>query len=294
MGTALVHPFCSVMAGDSGGSSRETAGGRSRPGCRRRFACGLHAAIRGAVLVCCAGLAAETVQAQAAVTPNVEYAVVAGKPLRLDVHRPAGKGPFPAIVLVHGGGFTGGSKGAGYTAQLARHLAGHGYAAFDIDYRLKGDLGPGATLEQAMAAAREDLARAVTHVVDRAAAYGVDAERIAVGGGSAGAITALLATYGRDRGSIRPRAVVGLWGGMYGQEASIRKGDPPLLLVHGSADRTVPFAQSEAIAAAARQAGVEAVLVKIENGGHTLPLDQPFAGRTILESVCEFLDTKLR
>lgn len=236
--------------------------------------------------------AAATARGQAGVTPNVEYAVVSGKSLRLDVHRPAGKGPSPAIVLVHGGGFTGGAKG-GYTGQLARHLAGHGYAAFDIDYRLKGDLGPSASLEQAMAAAQEDLGRAVAHVVDRAATYGVDEKRIAVGGGSAGAITALLATYGRDRGRVRPRAVVGLWGGMYGQESAIRAGDPPLLLVHGSADRMVPFAQSEAIVAAAKRAGVEAVLVRIENGGHTLPLDQSFAGRTIQESVREFLDKTL-
>ena len=144
------------------------------------------------------------------------------------------------------------------------------------------------------AAAQEDLGRALAHVVDRAAAYGVDENRIAVGGGSAGAITALLATYGRERSKIRPRAVVGLWGGMYGQESAIRAGDPPLMLVHGSADRTVPFAQSEAIVAAAKRAGVEAVLVRIENGGHTLPLDQPFAGRTILESVSGFLDRALR
>jgi len=245
------------------------------------------------IFIGCMGPAAETACGQAAVTPNVEYAVVAGKPLRLDLHRPAGEGPFPAIVLVHGGGFTGGAKG-GYTGQLARHLAGRGYAAFDIDYRLKGDLGPSATLEQAMAAAQEDLGRALAHVVDRAAAYGVDEKRIAVGGGSAGAITALLATYGRERSKIRPRAVVGLWGGMYGQESAIRAGDPPLMLVHGSADRTVPFAQSEAIVAAAKRAGVEAVLVRIENGGHTLPLDQPFAGRTILESVSGFLDRALR
>lgn len=227
------------------------------------------------------------------VTPNVEYAVVAGKSLRLDMYRAADVGPSPAIVLVHGGGFTGGAKG-GYTGQLARYLAGHGYTAFDIDYRLKGDLGSAASLEQAIAAAQEDLGRALAHVVDRASAYGVDTKRIAVGGGSAGAITTLLATYGRDRTPIRPRAVVGLWGGMYGQESAIRAGDPPLLLVHGSNDRTVPFAQSEAIAAAAKRTGVEAVLVRVENGGHTLPLDQPFAGRTIQESVREFLDRVLK
>lgn len=239
------------------------------------------------------GLTTSGACGQPSMTANVEYASVGGRSLRLDVHRAAGNEPCGAVVLVHGGGFTGGAKG-GYTGQLARHLAGHGFVAFDIDYRLRGDLGPGATLEQAMVAAQEDLGRAVAHVVERAATYGVDPDRIAVGGGSAGAITALLATYGTKRMPHRPRAVVALWGGMYGQETSIRAGDPPIVLVHGTADRTVPFAQSEAIAAAARRVGVEAVLVRIENGGHTLPLDQPFAGKTILESTRAFLDRALR
>lgn len=239
------------------------------------------------------GLTTSRACGQPSITTNVEYASVGGRSLRLDVHRAAGNEPCPAVVLVHGGGFTGGAKG-GYTGQLARHLAAHGFVAFDIDYRLRGDLGPGATLEQAMVAAQEDLGRAVAHVVERAATYGVDPDRIAVGGGSAGAITALLATYGTKRMPHRPRAVVALWGGMYGQETSIRAGDPPMVLVHGTADRTVPFAQSEAIAAAARRVGVEAVLVRIENGGHTLPLDQPFAGKTIQESTRAFLDRALR
>lgn len=235
----------------------------------------------------------EAGRAVAVLRQNVAFADVRGKTLRLDAHLPASSRPSPAIVLVHGGGFTGGAKG-GYTGELARHLADHGYAAFDIDYRLMGDLGPGATLAQAMEAAREDLARAVEHVVARSRDYAVDPDRIAVGGGSAGAITALLATYGRDRSPRRPQAVVALWGGMYGQESALRRGDPPALLVHGTADTTVPFAQSESIAAAARKAGVDVVLLSIPHGGHTLPLAQRYQGRTILDSVTEFLDERLR
>jgi len=81
---------------------------------------------------------------------------------------------------------------------------------------------------------------------------------------------------------------------MYGQEKAIKPGDPPVLLVHGTADKTVPFAHSESIATASRKAGVDAVLLRIENGGHTLPLNQRFQGRTILESVTEFLDMRLK
>jgi len=225
--------------------------------------------------------------------PNLVYAVVGGKSLRLDAYLPAGKRPSPAIVLLHGGGFTGGAKG-GYTGELARYLADHGYAAFDIDYRLLGDLGPGATRQMAMKAAQEDLGRAVEHVVAEAKTYAIDPDRLAVGGGSAGAITALLATYGETRSARRPKAVVSLWGSMYGQEKAIKPGDPPVLLVHGTADKTVPFAHSESIAIAARKAEVDQVVLRIENGGHTLPLNNRFQGRTILESVAEFLDRRLR
>ncbi|VTS01067.1 Uncharacterized protein OS=Sphingobacterium paucimobilis HER1398 GN=M472_09200 PE=4 SV=1: Abhydrolase_5 [Tuwongella immobilis] len=227
------------------------------------------------------------------VKSNVEYASVGGKSLRLDVHLPTGKGPFPAIVLVHGGGFTGGAKG-GYTGELARHLARNGFVAFDIDYRLMRDLGPGASLPKAIAAAQEDLARAFDFVISESKTFGIDPDRVAVGGGSAGAITSLLATYGPDRMKRRPKAVVGLWGGMYGQESAIQRGDPPMLLVHGTADKTVAFALSEAIVAAARKVGVEAVLMRVENGGHTLPLNQRYQGRTIAESVTDFLKQQLK
>ena len=89
------------------------------------------------------GLTTSRACGQPSITTNVEYASVGGRSLRLDVHRAAGNEPCPAVVLVHGGGFTGGAKG-GYTGQLARHLAAHGFVAFDIDYRLRGDLGPDA------------------------------------------------------------------------------------------------------------------------------------------------------
>lgn len=48
----------------------------------------------------------------------------------------------------------------------------------------------------------------------------------------------------------------------------VSKDDPPTLLVHGDADRTVPFRQSEAMEAALRGAGVPTNLIRIEGGGH--------------------------
>jgi len=46
--------------------------------------------------------------------------------------------------------------------------------------------------------------------------------------------------------------------------------DPPLLLVHGELDQTVPFAQSEAMYQAYQQAGLEAALIKVTGAGHGL------------------------
>jgi hypothetical protein len=56
----------------------------------------------------------------------------------------------------------------------------------------------------------------------------------------------------------------------------------------------VPYSQAESLLAAARRAGVSATLVRVENGGHTLPLDLAVAGRTIRQSVREFLDRTMR
>ena len=44
------------------------------------------------------------------VTPDIEYSAAGGESLKLDAHIPEGKGPFPAIILVHGGGWTAGHK----------------------------------------------------------------------------------------------------------------------------------------------------------------------------------------
>ena len=50
--------------------------------------------------------------------------------------------------------------------------------------------------------------------------------------------------------------------------AYVSAGDAPFLLIHGDADRTVPFAQSEKMAAALEKAGVRARLIRVEGGDH--------------------------
>ena len=66
---------------------------------------------------------------------GVEYAKPDGHSLLLDLHIPDGPGPFPAAILVHGGGFDGGSR-ATNMAPTFQPLADAGFAWFSIDYRM--------------------------------------------------------------------------------------------------------------------------------------------------------------
>jgi acetyl esterase len=66
---------------------------------------------------------------------DVEFARPGGKPLLLDLHIPDGAGPFPAAILVHGGGFDEGSRSTN-VRPLFDPLAEAGFAWFSIDYRL--------------------------------------------------------------------------------------------------------------------------------------------------------------
>ena len=223
----------------------------------------------------------------ASVTRNLTYATNGGTTLQLDAYRPAGAGPFPSIILVHGGGFVSGSRGSGYIADLAAALQGAGYAAFDISYRLLGANSTG------MTAAQEDLKSAINYVVANAGTLEVDTNRLGTGGGSAGAITALLVSYGSNRTTFRPRAVVDLWGAMYGDEGAIRAGDPPMLIIHGTTDTTVAYSYATAINNAATSVGVPVTFFSF-NGGHTPSLGTVIGGISIQQRVIDFLDLNLR
>src|SRR5947209_17881048 len=69
------------------------------------------------------------------VKENVEY-TQDPVPLKLDAHLPSGDGPFPAVILVHGGGWTVGDKTATFIRPLFEPLDRTGFAWFTIDYRL--------------------------------------------------------------------------------------------------------------------------------------------------------------
>src|ERR1022692_2818690 len=78
---------------------------------------------------------AATLSAAAVDQKDVEFTRPGGKPVLLDLHVPDGPGPFPAAILVHGGGFDEGSRSTN-VRPLFDVLAGAGYAWFSIDYRM--------------------------------------------------------------------------------------------------------------------------------------------------------------
>src|ERR1700756_1121713 len=110
--------------------------------------------------------AAATVSAAALDRKDVEYARPDGKPVLLDLHVPDGTGPFPAAILIHGGGFDEGSKSTN-TRPLFDILTDAGIAWFSIDYRMAPEF--------RFPQANEDVVSAIKWLKANAGTYHVDA-----------------------------------------------------------------------------------------------------------------------
>jgi acetyl esterase/lipase len=133
---------------------------------------------------------------------DIVYARHGGRALRLDLYLPAGatsRAPLPVIVLVHGGAWR--SGGRDNLAPMAIRMAQRGYAGATIDYRLAP--------EARYPAAIHDVKAAVRWVRAHAGELGIDGERIAVAGGSAGGQIASLAGVTNGDARFDPDAVPG-------------------------------------------------------------------------------------
>ena len=236
------------------------------------------------------------------VEQDIPYATVNGSQLRVDVYEPANRGTevHPAVVLLHGGGWTSFDKSNMRT--MGQFLARFGFVGFAVDYRLfQGK-------ENRWPAQLDDVQRAVRWVRANAAKYGVNSERIGAFGHSAGAqLAALLGMEDtRDNSdaalakySSRVQAVVEVSGPTdfttdhdadgdaflahflgasfskdpdAWREASpvfhVSKGDAPFLIVHGTQDQDVRISQGQELFQKLQAAGVPVSLIKVEDG-HT-------------------------
>jgi dienelactone hydrolase len=203
--------------------------------------------------------------------------------LRLDLYQPSGDevSRRPAVVYVHGGGFSHGDKSAG--ANFATYFAQRGYVAVSINYRLLAPLGcggqdpPPPECASAALAAQHDAQAAVRWLRANAASRRIDPDRIAMAGASAGAITSLLTAWrsedpgssGNPGHSSAIRGAVSISGGTPTDEY-IDQGDAPAIFFHGTEDHTVPFDWAVSNAAAMYNARIPVFLETFEGAGHGL------------------------
>jgi len=102
--------------------------------------------------------------------------------LHLDIYRPAQKCKYPALIMIHGGGWRSGNKSM--ERPMAQQIALNGYAAITVEYRL--------SLEARYPTAIHDIKAAIRWIKDNSDQYDIDTTKIAIEGESAGGQLAML------------------------------------------------------------------------------------------------------
>ena len=251
-----------------------------------------------ALLVVAAARTALCAEAKVDVRRNVVYVERDSGPLGMDVYLPEGQGPFPGVLVVHGGGWTMGSRAQ--LAAIAMSFAQRGYTAAAISYRLAP--------KHPFPAQLHDCQAAVRWLRQHAAEYKIDPTHIGGYGYSAGGhLVALLGTLddggSREAGvpetapSARLQAVVAggapcdfrslpaqsvrlaYWlGGSRAavpeayREASpaafVSADDPPMFFFHGARDALVPIHGAQRMVELLTSIGVTAEMYTVEERGH--------------------------
>lgn len=109
---------------------------------------------------------------------DVQYVVHGGESLKGHLYLPAGPGPFPAVIGVHGGGWH--TRNSDNYQYWGPWLAARGYAVFAPDYRLSS------AERKSFPEALQDIRAAVQWIKGKAGELRLDPERIALMGDSAG------------------------------------------------------------------------------------------------------------
>jgi acetyl esterase/lipase len=230
-------------------------------------------------------------------------------PLGLDLYVPHGDGPFPAVIVVHGGAWASGTR-----AQLsgfAQAMANMGYVAATISYRLAP--------QHPFPAQVHDCQAAVRWLRSHADEFKIDSEHIGGFGYSAGGhLVAMLGAMDdgdlhedglpEDAPSARIQVVVAggapcdfrmladdsqrlaYWlGGTPGEkpdayrEASpttyVTKDDAPMFFYHGTDDTVVPIHSPQRMVELLKETGVPVEFFAVPKAGHALAVRDPEAIR---------------
>ena len=232
------------------------------------------------------------------------------EPVLGDLYRPKSTGPRPAVLLVHGGGWTG-KDGRWQMNPIAGKLAKRGYVVMNVTYRLA----PRWTYPAPV----EDLQEAVKWMRANAAEQGIDPDRIATFGYSAGGYLAALTGLTEGPESSRIKAIVAggapsdltfypggdlvpqFLGGTQQEipgrfrEASpvnyVTANSPPMFLYHGTADQLVKTEHARAMIHACEKSGVVCEKYWIEGRDHIAAFLLPSGS---VDTAMDFLDRQMR
>jgi acetyl esterase/lipase len=230
--------------------------------------------------------------------------------LTADIYRPNGGGPWPGVVLIHGGSWST-SDNRWHMGYLARTLAARGYVVMNVTYR--------GTPEFHFPAPAEDVREAVRWLRAHAASYAVNADKLATYGFSAGGHLAAFVGLHDTEPAGRVQAVVAASAPtvftLYPDNKTlerflattylerpeafsdaspityVRPDSPPVFQYHGTKDTTVSPKHSIHLKAALDAAGVRNELLWLPGRGHASVL---LFGRAAETAAIDFLDSVLR
>jgi predicted esterase len=218
-------------------------------------------------------------------TANLQYGSAVNQSgvnqaLLLDLYQPVGDAVTarPAIVWVHGGGFSSGDKTSVELVDEANTFAKQGYVSVSINYRLGPNCSfgnPTAGCFQGIIDAQHDAQAAVRWLRANVATYHVDANRIAIGGSSAGAITSMQVAYNStdvgDSGNPGFSSAVEAAQSLSGTALPPtlpKPGAPAAIMFHGTADPLVPYSLGQATSTNASAQGDVSVFETFQGAGH--------------------------
>jgi acetyl esterase/lipase len=249
---------------------------------------------------------------------NIAYSAPGTDLQVLDIYRPAGRVPaggWPVVLAIHGGGWRRFSKDQ-YAPKVVPTLLRGGFAVVAPNYTLSSPGNPSWPRNL------NDLRQAVLWIRANGGSYGLDPGRIAAMGESAGGhLAALLGTDPGGPGT-EVQAVVDFFGPtdlvalpnqrtnadlaavqMLGPAvdpagrtdaspvAHVSPGDPPVLILQGTADTIVPALQSREFARVLSDAGVPNRLILIPGDAHGFGFNG--SGRNLAPEVLGFLHRSL-